>query len=506
MRSDRNQTERRKPIAKTFIFKRSGRSSRSRLWRAGGVLAAFALILLLGSTATRAVAAEGNNTTGTSRVSTAQLSSPPAAAAPGASSNNNAPLTLTLQDALERARKYSPQFQAAVTATKMARENVVQSRATLLPSADYTMQDLTTQGNGVLPSGRYVTNDGVHVYRAWGVFRQTLSADTFTLAGYRHATAAEEMARAQQEIARRGLNVTVTQAYYTLVVSERQYATAQQSLDQAGRSLKASQELEQGGEVAHSDVITFQIQYNQQEQAFHEASLAMENARLALAVMLFPDFNQNFNVVDDLDTSPPLPTLPEATKMAEAGNPELRAAMAALRESKFGVSQAKSAFLPTLSFDLDYGIEANAFALRSRTSGFPEAGRLPNLGFFVTATLNVPVWHWGATLSKLRQAEYQRQQARVDLSFAQRQVLKNLYSYYNEARTARSELATLESSANLAAESLRLNTLRYKAGDATVLDVLNAQNTLTQTRDSYAAGLARYRLALANLQTLTGSF
>jgi len=85
-------------------------------------------------------------------------------------------------------------------------------------------------------------------------------------------------------------------------------------------------------------------------------------------------------------------------------------------------------------------------------------------------------------------------------------VLKNLYSYYNEARTARAELASLESSATLAAEGLRLNTLRYKSGDATVLDVLNAQNTLTQARNSYAAGLARYRVALASLQTLTGSF
>ncbi len=420
--------------------------------------------------------------------------------------DRNAPLTLTLEDALKRAKEFSPQFQAAVTATQMARANVVQSRAALLPSADYTMQDLTTQGNGVLPAGRFVTNDGIHVYRAWGVFRQSLSANTFTLAGYRQATAAEEMARARQEIARRGLKVVVTQAYYALVLAEHQYATAQQSLDQARRSLQASRELEKGGEVAHSDVITFQIQHNRQLQAFRQAKLAMENAHLALGVMLFPDFNQNFTVVDDLDISPALPTLGQATRLAQASNPEIRAALAAVRESKYGVSQAKAAFLPTLSVELDYGIEANALALRSRTSAAPEAGRLPNLGFFVTATLNLPVWHWGSTLSQLHQAEYQRRQARVELSFAQRQVLKNLYSYYNEARTARSELSTLQSSAKLAAESLRLNTLRYKAGDATVLDVLNAENTLTQARDSYATGLARYRVALANLQTLTGSF
>ncbi len=68
--------------------------------------------------------------------------------------NRNAPLTLTLQDALERAEKYSPQFQAAVTATKMARAGVAQARSTLLPSADYTMQDLATQGNGIVPSGQ----------------------------------------------------------------------------------------------------------------------------------------------------------------------------------------------------------------------------------------------------------------------------------------------------------------------------------------------------------------
>lgn len=504
----------------TAIISQFARGGRGRTRGPGmrfacGILSALALMLLPGVPRLRA-AAEGGKTAAASRVSDAQLlttlaSGPDsrqknAGAPANANDSNNAPLTLTLQDALERAEKYSPQFQAAVTATKMARANVTQARATLLPSADYTTQELLTQGNGIVPTGRYVTNDGVHVYRAWGVFRQTFSADTFTLAGYRAATAAEEMTRAQQEIAQRGLKVTVTQAYYALVVAERGYATAQQALDQAARSLKASQELEKGGEVAHSDVITFQIQYNQQKQAFQEATLAMGNARLALAVMLFPDFNQNFNVVDDLDTSPALPTLGEATKMAEAGNPEVRAAMASLRESRYGVSQAKAAFLPTLSFDVDYGIEANAFAMRSVASGFREAGPLPNLGFFVTATLNVPVWHWGANISKLHQAEYQKQLAQVNLSYAQRQVLQNLYSYYNEARTAREELASLQNSASLAAEGLRLNTLRYKAGEATVLDVLNAQNTLTQARDSYAAGLARYRVSLANLQTLTGSF
>ena len=160
----------------------------------------------------------------------------------------------------------------------------------------------------------------------------------------------------------------------------------------------------------------------------------------------------------------------------------------------------------SLSLDLDYGIEANALALRSRVSAAPEAGRLPNLGYFLTGTISFPVWNWGSTRSKLRQTGIRRQQARAELSFAQRQLLSNLHGFYDEAEVARSEVDALRASSGLAGESLRLTTLRYQAGEATVLEVVDAQNTLTQARNAYDDGMLRYQLALAELQTLTGSF
>ena len=87
-------------------------------------------------------------------------------------------------------------------------------------------------------------------------------------------------------------------------------------------------------------------------------------SRLGLAVMLFPDFNENFSVVDDLDSTPPLPPFPEIKEMAEKENPDLRVALEAARESDLDVTAAKTAFLPTLTVETDYGIEANCFALR----------------------------------------------------------------------------------------------------------------------------------------------
>jgi outer membrane protein len=474
---------------------RSGRLFR--LGPASGFSLCLGMILLLASFRPAAGQTPGDE-------SALKVSAAEGAAAPGPAAS--APLTLTFQDALERARKYDPQYLSYVTSERVARQDVVQARAALLPSVSSTNQLLMTQGNGVLPSGRYVTNDGIHVYRVWGVMHQTLGAETITRDGYKRAQAAAAVARAQAEIALRGLNVTVTKDYYDLVVAERNYATAQTALDQAKHFLSIARELERGGEVAHSDVIKFQLQYNQQQQALREARLAMQTARLNLAVLLFPDFDQNFTVVDDLDQASPLPAFGDAEQMAQNHNPQLRAAIEALRVASNDVSLARYAFLPSLGLELDYGIEANSLALRSRTSAAPEAGRLPNLGYFLTATVSFPVWDWGALHSKLRQSHYRREQAHAELTFAQRQLLSNLAGYYGEARTARSEMDSLRQSADLAAESLRLNTLRYQAGEATVLEVVDAQNTATQAREAYAAGLERYRTALATLQTLTGTF
>jgi outer membrane protein TolC len=426
------------------------------------------------------------------------VTAPPAA-------SQAAPLTLTLKDALERAQMNAPQLLAAISDANAAHEDLLQARAVRRPTVSGKSDYLGTQGNGVTPNGRYVTNDGVHVYREWAVVHQDVMAAVLKT-GYQRAGEGEAIAKAKVEIARRGLAATVTKAYYALLTGQRKYATAQQALDQAKQSLDISRRLEGGGEVAHSDVVKSDLQFAAQEQAFRESKLAMDNARLDLAVLLFRDFDQNFGVVDDLDMAPPLPAFGEVQTLAGRENPDLQAANAALRAARLDVQIARQAFLPSLTADFAYGIEANAFALHSKVAAFPDAGPLPNLGYFLTVSLNVPLWDWGAKSSKVRQAAFKREQANVELSATQRTLVRNLQGFYQEAQTAREQVDSLRRSVDLAAESLRLNGLRYQAGEATILELVDAQTTLTQARNAYDDGLARYRLAVANLQTLTGAF
>ena len=119
--------------------------------------------------------------------------------------------------------------------------------------------------------------------------------------------------------------------------------------------------------------------------------------------------------------------------------------------------------------------------------------------------MNIPVWNWGATHSKVVQAELKRQQAELDVTQAQRALEFNLETSYREARVARAQLDSLKSSLDLSADNLRLTLLRYEAGESTALEVVDAQTTVTQARNTYSDGLARYRVSLANIQTLTGN-
>jgi|SRR5450432_3871421 len=421
-------------------------------------------------------------------------------------SDSTAPATLTFQDALKLARTNSAVYRSAVTDFRSAHEDKVQSRAAVLPNVNFNSQAIYTQPRtGSLPTDpRFIASNGVHEYIAQGNVHEALSLEG--LGGLRRSQAAEAVARARAEIAARGLVLIVVQNYYGFVVAQRKYATAQKLADEGQQFLIISRKLENGGEVAHSDVIKAQLQFNQQSRDLQEAQLAMDRTRLDLAVLVFPNFNQNFSVVDDLQSLEPLASLEEIRTAAGHKNPDLRAALASLDVARGDVTAAWGAVLPSLSLDYFYGIDATHFATKS--PGFDSLGnpiRIDNLGHSASATLQFPIFSWGAGVSKVKQANLHRTQARVELSSTQRQLLANLQTFYNEARAARDEQESLRQSAELAADSLRLTTLRYQAGEATVLEVVDAQNTLALSRNAYDDGQARYRAAMANLQTLTGT-
>jgi outer membrane protein TolC len=409
--------------------------------------------------------------------------------------NSAQPRRLTLQDALALARKNSTQFQAAQTDAAISRQDRYQAATALLPSVNYNNQALYTQSNGPGNPVRYIANNAVHEYISQANVHEAI--DLAGISNLRRASAVAALLRARAEIASRGLVVTVVQGYYSLAAAQQKLQSAQKASDEGGRFFKLTKDLQGGGEVAHSDVIKAELQMNDRRRQLQEAQLTFLNARLDLAVLLFPDFNENYEVAEDLHSPVPLPTLGEVQQQAAHDNPDVRAALEAVRAAGLEVTFARAGYLPSLTLDYWYGIDAAQFAVNGPNG-------VSNLGSSAAATLNIPIWNWGATQSRIKQAELRRTQAKRELSLAQRKLLAEIQSLYAEADTALNELAGLNRSAELAADGLRLTMLRYTGGEATILEVVDAQNTSVQANTAYQDGAVRYRVALANLQTLTG--
>ncbi len=404
------------------------------------------------------------------------------------------PVRLTITDALERARHNSVVYQSAVTDAKLAHEDKKQAVAVLLPSVTYNNSAIYSQGTGVDDQVKFIANNAIREYLSQGNVHEVLDIAGFAEA--RRAAAIAAAAKARAEIASRGLVVTVVQSYYAAAAAEKKLQAAQRAAEEGERFLKVTTDLEHGGEVAHSDVVKAELQVNDRRRQLGDAKLALLNARLDLAVLIFPTFNDNFELAEDLHAPVELPTSAGVEARAARDNPDLRAALEAMNAAGHSVSVARAGYLPSLGLDYFYGIDATRFA--TKTNG------VSNLGSSYVATLNIPVWNWGATQSKVKQAELQHDQAEREVSLAQRKLLSELKSLYAEAQTAADQLASLQRSAELGAESLRLINLRYKNGESTVLEVVDAQNTATATDAAYQDGAVRYRVALANLQTLTG--
>ncbi len=426
-----------------------------------------------------------------------------ATAQPGSSTAGSA-LRLTLQDALDRARKNSTQFQAALTAAGLAREDRKQAFTSLLPTVVYNNSAIYTQGTGAAASKAtgspvvFIANNAVHEYVSQANVHEAI--DLAAVQNFRRASAASAVARAQAEIASRGLVVTVVQNYYSVAAAQQKLEAAKKTANEGDSFFKITQDLEHGGEVAHSDVIKAELQMQERKRQLQEAQLGLLNARLDFAVLIFPDFNDNYEVADDLHAGVALPTLAEVQQRAARDNPDLRAALASVQEAGHDVTGARAGYLPSLSLDYFYGIDAANFAVNTAVGG----QKFSNLGSSAVATLSIPIWNWGATQSRVKQAELRSLQAKRELSLAQRKLLAEIESLYAEADTAANELGGLNRSAELAGESLRLVTLRYKNGESTVLEVVDAQTTFASANSAYQDGAVRYRVALANLQTLTG--
>jgi outer membrane protein TolC len=411
---------------------------------------------------------------------------------------------LTLDEVIRLAEANEPTFAAAIAegrATALERKD---ARAGLLPSVNYHNQYLFTQSNQTSATTTqgglnqslpvFIANNAVHEYYSQGSVTETLGLAQFTAVRLADANAAR--AQAELEVARRGLVQTVVGLYFGSGAANEKIAVAQRALDEANSFLDITTKRENAREAAHADVIKARLGVEQRQRDFEDAKLTAAKARLELGVLLYPDPSTAYTLAP-VENPVPLPDRASIEAAAKNNNPEIRSALAGVQVSQAQTAHARAGLLPDLTLNYTYGIDAPQFAKRGPDGAL-------NLGYSAGAILDIPIWDWLTTVRKVKEASIRSEAAKATLTNAQRKLLASLAEYYDEADVARRQLASLDASVDDARESLRLTNLRYVNGESTVLDVVDAENTLTSAENAQADGVVRYQTALAQLETLTG--
>jgi outer membrane protein TolC len=412
---------------------------------------------------------------------------------------------VSLAEAIQLAEANEPAFVAASAESRALALERTDAKAALLPSVTYRNQVIYTQPNGNSsrigqvtgePSPVFIANNAIREYASQGVATEKLGFQE--LSAIRLADANAARANAEAEVARRGLVASVVNLYYTVSSTQTKIAVAQRALDEANRFVTMTQQRENAREAAHADVIKAQLQQKQRDRELSDAQLAVEKARLELAVLLFSNPDTPFTV-DEPGLPSALPDRGAIEAAAQHNNPELRSALASLQVSEANTYAARADLLPELGLNATYGIDAPQVAVNG-----PNGVR--NLGYSGSVSLDIPVWDWLTAERKLKESRIRRDATKVLLTSTQRRLLADLDEFYAEATAAQKQLASLDSSVQDARESLRLTNLRYTNGESTVLEVVDAEDTLTSTETAQADAMVRYQTALAQLQTLSGSF
>ena len=213
-------------------------------------------------------------------------------------------------------------------------------------------------------------------------------------------------------------------------------------------------------------------------------------------MLLFPDPRTPYTLA--VPDPPSVPARADVEAALARNNPELASALAGSHLADLNVTSARLGYLPDLSLNYSYGIDAAQFARYNQLGDH-------NLGYSASATLNIPLWDWFATRDRIRQSEINRDVARTALTNTQRKLIADLEEFYAEAVAAHDQLESLDLSVTTAAEGLRLTRLSYSAGETPILEVVDAENSLTAAELAREDGIVRYQTALANLQLLTGT-
>jgi outer membrane protein TolC len=166
-----------------------------------------------------------------------------------------------------------------------------------------------------------------------------------------------------------------------------------------------------------------------------------------------------------------------------------------LRAARQEIRIARADRLPSLSYSINGGFDTDSI----------KAPRLKEHGGMSAAiSLTVPIFDWGASRSRERQARLRVEVAENERALAQRGFTQEFYAAQAQADSAVARIRIARDGVSKAQDNLTASIARYRAGEAQIIEVTDAQTSLVAQRAALYQAIFDYQVALARLKLATG--
>jgi outer membrane protein len=401
------------------------------------------------------------------------IASPAAAEAP--------PRRLSLGQAISIALRSNRTIRAATLQAEAATSQVGVARGAMLPRLD-AMENYSATDNPVLVfSDLLLQQDfaksnfalsNLNYPGTYSNFQSQIQlsfpvyAGGRLLAGLRAAKFGAESERWREVLTREQTAFGVIRSYYSSVLAENRLEVVERALSAAQAHLKEADDLYKKGMAISSDVLRTKVMSGGLQEQRTDATSRMEISWAALAHVLGDEDERlaplplaiNSPIVDRYSSA----RLDDLRQEAVAARPEIKIALAGVRQAEQEVKIARADYLPTMNLATTYENDSKALT---------RAGN--NFAVFAYARLNL--FNGLATKSKVDAAMAKLERARTLADDVRHGVELEVESAYRTLEAARQNVEVARQNYSYASDALRILEDRYQSGLATNVAVLDAQ-------------------------------
>lgn len=397
----------------------------------------------------------------------------------------------TLKECIDYAMANNITLQKAKLTEQSAREDVLQAKASLLPSLSATTNQSVGYrpwidgGTGMVANGTvangvektyYNGSYGVNAnWTVWNGNKNHMQVKQNKMTEQQAALTSSETANSIQE--------QIAKLYIQILYQTEAIEVNKQSLATSMKNEQRGKEMVEVGKMSKADLAQLTAQTAQDQYNVVSAQSSLANYKLQLKQLLELSGQDDFDIMvpesSDQQALQDIPSLMNVYGAALEQRPEIGNAKLDIESKKLSVSMAKTESLPTIS--LTGGVGTSTTSMNDKEWGTQIK---TNFDTSVGATVSVPIFDNRSRKTAVNKAQIACMESELSLKDKQKQLYSTIEGYWLDAQTNQQKFKAASVSVDSEQASYDLLSEQFRLGLKNIVELMTGKTNLLTAKQN----------------------